>query len=529
MSVDVSDVTLIIPIHRSEGRRDWLDQTIASFARHAPGARYLVAENDGDVTGAMNDALEHVETEFVLPFGADDLALPDYVQMLRVRCETADAAYPSMRLVNDDLEFLGYLHAEPFCRHRLDRMNFISGASMIRTASVRELGGWRDVQMEDWDLWRRMAKRGMRLRPAPEACMVYRRHAGGRNRFDREVLDRILDGDEPEQVQATFYCQATEATTYWRCQVPARRLPAIVRMGLAGDTDENGHATFPEHEGTAVWQFPASKDRAQAITLMRHAVGIRTLVETDDNYLDTSDALVRRRAGWGLQIGGDSAHSVQGHAYCVREADGVIVTTDHLADRYRQVNPNVYVCPNAIDPGDWPQVPEKPDDGVLRIGWFASLSHDRDEHLVRRALSWASRQKDVQVLVMGVEPPWRFQHGRIPWTDDLLQYFRAMQVLDIGVCPVDRSAWADCRSDLKALEYGMAGALPVVSSSPPYKRLEGTAAPRCSTGREWERTIRHLVTHRDEVKQLAGEFREYVLAERTIDARVKDWEEAIRG
>jgi len=99
------------------------------------------------------------------------------------------------------------------------------------------------------------------------------------------------------------------------------------------------------------------------------ADGNKFLVEVDDNYLDESDMLSRTRAGWGLKISEKSPHSVQGHRWIVKNADGVIVTTNTLRDIYSKVNPNVHVCPNSIDLADWPEY-EKLDDGVFRIGWI---------------------------------------------------------------------------------------------------------------------------------------------------------------
>jgi hypothetical protein len=61
------------------------------------------------------------------------------------------------------------------------------------------------------------------------------------------------------------------------------------------------------------------------------------------------------------------------------------------------------VVANAIDADLWPPL-VKPDDGVFRIGLFASASHGDDLELVVDALHWASLQPDVQVFVLGVRP-----------------------------------------------------------------------------------------------------------------------------
>lgn len=322
---------------------------------------------------------------------------------------------------------------------------------------------------------------------------------------------------------ATFYQQATPATTYWRCTVPARHLPGKVSQELTAAQNPDGTFEFHEHEGgAAVWQFPGSQDRAWAAVSLQ-AAGIRTLVEVDDNYL-IDDPLIQRRAGWKPRIG-QGPHSAQGHRWIVRHADGVIAATPVLADLYSALNENVFVCPNAIDPADWPRY-EKPDDGVFRVGWFASMSHDRDEPLVRRALSWASRQPGVEVVTMGFNPP-SFRHTQLPWAP-ISEYWRQMMRLDVGVAPIIRTGWSSCRSDLKALEYGMAGVLPIVSAEPPYIGWDKRPALVAYTAKDFEEHVRWCVNHRDEARALAAKTRAYVLAERTIDKWVGCWRDAIQ-
>lgn len=526
----MSNTTVLIPFLRG-GREDWLREAIQSFP---PGTPYIVCENDGELAAAWNEGLAQVGTEFVLPFGADDVARNGLIEFLEDLAWNADVVYPSMVLVDTDLKPTGFYPAAPFDGNRLLTWNYVTGASLIRTEKMREVGGYRHLDtLEDWDLNVRLYRAGARFKPAPEASFLYRQVPGSRNRRvtghmsrgEMKAHYRKLIVGEPPETLATFYSQATAGTAYWRCQIPARHLPGRSSDELWMTPQEDGTVDFDDHAGAAVFQFPGSKDRAAAILYLGDA-GVRTLVETDDNYLDERDSMIRGRAGWSLGIG-DGPHSVQGHRWCVRNADGVIVTTDELAKLYSELNPNVYVCPNAIDPADWDPAWEKPDDGVFRIGWFASFSHDRDEPLVRRALSWASRQTDVEVVTMGYDPPWSFRRKVIPWSNDIGVYHRMMCQLDVGVSPVVRTGWAVCRSDLKALEYAMAGALPVLSAEPPYAPWREKPALFASSARDFEKQIRWCVSNRDEVRRMAAEARAYVMGERLIEHKIGLWREAV--
>lgn len=537
----MTNTTVLFPIHRSKGNRGWLERAIASFPAGTP---YMVCENDGEIAEALNDGLARVETEFVMSFGADDAAGPGLLEWLEDLAWNADVVYPSMRLTNEDMTGLvGDFPAEVFCGNRLLDWNYVTAASLARTSKVREVGGWRGLDsFEDWDLWVRMYRAGARFKAAPEPFLYYRQVEGSRNRAGSATRSKdewrdLIVGEKPAP-KATFYYQATPATAYWRCVLPARYLPAVATSELVGRAGENGHVEFEGQLGpAAVFQFAGSKDRAwSAINLQ--AQGVRVLVEVDDNYLDTFDSVTRERAGWAKSIGEKlGGTSVQGHRWIVGQADGVICTTPHLADIYRQVNPNVYVCRNSLDLQDWPEPPEPflvggewadPDDDVFRIGWFASMSHDRDEGLIRRALSWASRQPNVQVVTMGYNPPWGFNRLHIPWSNDIAVYHRMMHLLDVGVCPVVRTGWSACRSDLKALEYAMAGALPIMSAEPPYAEWRDQPfGKHAHTAKHFEDQIRWAVRNQDEVKALAAQAKQYVLAERLIQHEIPAWEAAL--
>lgn len=531
----MTDVTVIIPVHEDDPREEWLKQALASFPKDTP---YLIAKNTGDVGGSMTDALEQVDTEWVLPFGSDDVATEGFLESMVDHAWNADVVYPECLLVNEDLQVdrdSGVMEAQPFCGNRLQVWNYVPGAALMRTAAVREVGGWRDMPFEDWDLFVRLFRAGYRFKPCPAATMLYRRHDGSRERtvgaaIPRWQMKQMVVGDR-EPTGATFYYQATPATTYWRCQVPARALPAVATNDLLGFGAPGGGLEFPDHEGAAVFQFPASHDRAGSLLALREA-GHRVLVEVDDNYLDESDSMVRRRAGWTLKVNEGSPHSVEGHRFCVKNADGVIASTPLLADIYSEHTDSVFVCPNSIDPADWNYDwrDELHGESGFVIGWFASLSHDVDADLVKRGLKWASGRPGVTVVTMGYSPAWNFNRIALPWRDDLTSYFKQMHVLDVGVCPIRDSEWARCRSDLKALEYGMAGALPIVQRAEPYMTLKDAPGLLwAGSQKEFYHQIRWCVENQGEVRERAELFRAWVLENRTIDSTVHLWREAISG
>jgi glycosyltransferase involved in cell wall biosynthesis len=467
------NVTVLIP-HKRGSRDEWLKDAVGSIPAGVP---YIVLENDGELAAALNAGLEAAKTEWVIRLDDDNLLDRESIQKLLDAVWDVDVAYPDVTVVSPELRYMATRSPGEFCPNRLLVENYIDGGgALIRREKALEVGGYRDLAaLEDWDLWVRMLRAGARFKWHPEARFFYR-YGEGRNTItvsERDGLKAGIVGVEPD-LAATFYSQETIAQIYWRCLLPSRVLPAQT-VQHRPIVDASVDVVFPHHRGTAVWQFPGHHYERYSMAAMQER-GIPCLVETDDNYL------VRARYGrthWvrdeprrGFE---NSAPSYEIHRKVVGWCDGVIVTTDHLAKQYRKVtDAPVFVCPNQVDPADWlpGELPDWYDPNKTYVGLAASASHRGDLKLVERALEWAARARDVEVVLMGsahMGYRWQFPHRYVPWATDLSVYRRLLRVLDVGLAPIVEDPWSACRSDLKVLEYSMAGAASVVSDATPYR------------------------------------------------------------
>lgn len=457
---------------------------------------------------SVNKAVEACTTDLVLVLNSEDSWADDSIDWLRSFAWDSDVVFPS--LIDGTT---GQYHPAPaFDKHLLTIEHYLDRIMVVDRQAWATVGGLNDKGWHDLH-WR---LRDHRWKSCVDATFI----VDGLDKWPAEFPDEY-------DLQATFYYQATPATTYLRCTLPARYLPAITSNAIQCLETKDDYS-FPFHRGkAAVLQYAGDSTWA----LMQHALqakGVRTLVEVDDNYLVDPGGLITRNSGWKKQIG-QGAHTLEGHRSIVNWADGMIVTTDELAKKYRKIGKTVFVCPNQIDPEDW-AIPYKPDDGVFRIGWFASRSHAEDAKLVERAFQWASEQPGVEVFTMGLNPTWwKMRRQQIPWVSDLSLYRREMQRLDVGVCPVVPTPWSVCRSDVKALEYAMGGALPVVSDVPPYAWWHDKPALTAKTAKEFLHHIKWCVQNQDEARALGREARQLVLRERTAQGNAWRWQEAIDG
>jgi hypothetical protein len=338
---------------------------------------------------------------------------------------------------------------------------------------------------------------------------------------------------EYEDALATFWRQATPGTTYWRGYLPMLYLPGqVIQMDANTFSwdDETKTLSSPHQKGVAIWQFLGDDGRSR-IALQLQRQGVKTIMEIDDNYLRYAPPLYGKHGAWAkthreaLESG--NGYSTEMHRKVVPMMDALIVSTDDLANEYDSVHDNIHVCPNSVDPTDWNV--ERTESDVLRIGYYGSPSHMKDYPLAKKALKWAAMQDDVEVSMIGFAPP-AFSGKVVPWNDDLFGGRAALGNIDVGIAPIKRNPWADGKSDVKAMEYAMAGVMPILHDAPPYspwKDMGWEWMP--SNEKEWDEAIRDIVSMRDEVKALAAAAKKYVLEYRTIQGNIGSWEAAIRG
>lgn len=332
---------------------------------------------------------------------------------------------------------------------------------------------------------------------------------------------------------ATFYRQATPGTTYWRCYIPARHLSGQV-VPLEPDSlsqNEDGTINLKHAKGTLVWQFLGDDGRSR-IALQMQRQGHPTVMEVDDNYLRFAPPLYGKWGAWtktheqAVQNG--TGYSVEMHRTVVPLVDRIVCATPQLADEYADWNDNVYVARNSIDPTDWEDFPARTESETLRIGYYGSPSHVKDYPLVKKALKWAARQPDVEVSMLGFRPP-GWSGPTQPWADNLFDGRAYLADIDVGIAPLKRNPWADGKSDVKALEYAMAGVMPIVEDAPPYWPWKDEAGwewcPKGEAG--WVDAIHDIVAMRDQVPLLAAEAKRYVLERRTIETEITAWREAL--
>lgn len=141
----------------------------------------------GQLPYNLNFGLHHARSEFIARMDADDISLPQRLE--RQLCFLRDN--PAISVVGGSYENIDehdkvigrpvLLQLDPKRIHeRLPFETCMAHPSvMMRRADVLKVGGYAyGLFAEDWDLWLRMRRAGMRFANLPDLVMRYRIHSG---------------------------------------------------------------------------------------------------------------------------------------------------------------------------------------------------------------------------------------------------------------------------------------------------------------------------------------------------------------
>lgn len=156
---------------------------LQDLANSDPRLRWHRAERNGGVGVALGWLVDNAESPWIARMDADDVCLPWRFQ----------PAWSVAKLLAVDFCFTGALNVDERLRPlrptvpwplgvaaaKYDLVvdnSLFHGGVIARRAALEELGGYRDVEAEDYDLWMRAVAAGFRLLRVPWQGYLYRTH-----------------------------------------------------------------------------------------------------------------------------------------------------------------------------------------------------------------------------------------------------------------------------------------------------------------------------------------------------------------
>jgi len=237
-------------------------------------------------------------------------------------------------------------------------------------------------------------------------------------------------------------------------------------------------------------------------------------------------------------------------AYTLRHVDHVTTTTEKLAGRVRQYNPNVTILPNSINPRD-PNFQIRPVDSPLtRFGWIGGRYHLPDILPLQKDFRelYNASNAGFQICLGGfnTEPETQrieqiftndyeifaddidyfnylrcfmpfmehisyFKKYRRLWARDVKEYGQMYNEIDVALVPLEQNTFNSCKSELKIIEAGWMKKAVICSPVDPY--LPHLVPDKnCLTAKrgEWSGAILRLTRDRGLREELANNLHEYV-------------------
>jgi glycosyltransferase involved in cell wall biosynthesis len=325
-----------------------------------------------------------------------------------------------------------------------------------------------------------------------------------------------------------FVGRGNGAVAWYRCALPAMALgcdwvgadgapPKLkFRTGLL---DEPSFESFFDYD-VVVLQLPAGKEWLKAIRQLQ-AAGVTVLYEVDDWLRG-----IRKLASHDFK---DHFHkrALEAFELCMRAADGVICSTPWLADRYRGLNANTWVCRNGIDLRRYAFT--RPPRDHVGIGWAGGTGHTAS------AKPWVVEVGRVmndlpnthftsigQPFALWLQELFGERTLAVPFTA-LEVYPAAMTHFDIALAPAGKGDYFKGKSDLRWLEAA-AMSMPCIADPDVYPEIEhGVTGFHAATPAEMGAILRELVADGDLRERVGRQAYEYVSEHRTVQVMAQSW------
>ena len=280
-----------------------------------------------------------------------------------------------------------------------------------------------------------------------------------------------------------------------------------------------------------VLQQPRGRGWLKLITEMR-AKGITVLYEIDDYVHE-----IHRLPQHDFAVAFKPDHLKQ-MELCMRACDGMIVSTDYLAEKYaRFARGRIWVCENGLDMARYAySLPDRAKiDGVetVTIMWAGATGHAESiKPWLREIQDLMHKHPNLCFVSIGqafstmLDDEFGTRAVTIPFTG-LDTYPAAMMCGDIVIAPLGTSRWHQAKSDLRAMEAAALG-LPVVACDH-YRDsvVDGETGFVVSHESQLAGRLTQLISDRDLRHNMGYKARVYARENFDMSTRHGQWRDAL--
>lgn len=341
-----------------------------------------------------------------------------------------------------------------------------------------------------------------------------------------------------------FYCQGDyNFCYYYRGYLPGvYSNQSVISTFINPDMHVNNVEMYDKAMASDIicFQRPSGPNALELARLLKKK-GKKIIMDNDDTY----SGIPLARLGSEKQV--EIAQRLNKNLNeFVKLADGITTSTQVLADEYAQLNPNVAVLKNCIDPLD--EFPcKKNETGKFRVGFIGSVTSNDDYFHIKEQIKELDARGDCTIVIMGV----KYQDGTImPSMGEDSDFWKSLKnlewhtvcpiteymanvaslALDVAIIPCKDHYFNKCKSNLKFLEMSLLR-IPVIAQgfpdgSSPYQQ-DKDYLTLVENNSEWYTKIVDIKNNQAKYKDLAEKAHDYVLKNYNIKSFANEWTKQI--
>lgn len=293
------------------------------------------------------------------------------------------------------------------------------------------------------------------------------------------------------------------------------------------------------------------KEEDLAVMRKLKQVGKKIVFDNDDTYKDHNgfkfnDYMTEEKAKLGLDTLNKNIDTF------MKEADLITCSTEFLKKEYEQINPNVVVLPNTVDPFYFPE-PARNESDIIRIGITGSVGITADVEVLKPIIEHYQHDPRVRLVLLSLPPEGEnaiykklyvdeyafWNKVNIEWhsfvkTDVYYEYLNNLK-LDMVIIPRSDSYFNRCKSNLKFLENSMLE-IPTIGQSFPTGDSPYEVNPEdakhlllATDTQSWIEQIEKLIADKELRREMGKKAREYVEETYSIANNAHKWVDAYKS
>jgi hypothetical protein len=321
------------------------------------------------------------------------------------------------------------------------------------------------------------------------------------------------------------------ACHWYRIREPLRGLAGLGHMTAFGELFDD---TIVTRYDTILTHIPHGDDLTLALRYLFDEGQHRLIVDIDDNiwaYPKETD----HHDYWNTGLHREQVEQNLRLAHLITTPSHVLA--DYIAFRLSLPRAKIAVLPNFVP--QWVNSLPRTTPQYFTVGYQGAPQrlHQADLDIIQEELYTFLRLcRDARLLFFG-QPhdltgagPFTDRIDFIPWTPDVPEYYRSLHKMTVGIAPLQRSIFTDCKSAVRAAEFHGLGIPGIYSKAPPYlgwvsHRVTGYLV---NIATDWRKHLIKLYRSPELVSQLSGNARRQG-SDWTTERNAVLWEHAFQG